>query len=106
MSLRTLALANLKHSKKNYAMYFAAMSFCVFTTYSFLALLFNQTVFLAMANSWDYSVMLISFGIIILVFVLFFLVSSNNSFIRARKKNFPCMRFSACPTNASAGCSL
>ncbi len=86
MKLITLALRNIKLNLKKYIMYFFSMSFSVFTTYTFLSLMDNEYVKMAFEFDVRYKVLLTSFGIIILVFVLFFLISSNNSFIRARKK--------------------
>lgn len=86
MKLTTLAVSNIKHNMKNYAMYFFAMCFCVFTTYSFAALSFSESVFDKLITSQKYQSMFTGFGVAIMVFVLFFLISSNNSFIRYRKK--------------------
>ena len=86
MKLITLALRNIKQNRKKYIMYFFSMSFSVFTTYTFLALMQNEYVKMAFKYDTRYKSLLTGFGIIILVFVLFFLISSNNSFIRARKK--------------------
>ena len=86
MRLTSLALSNIRHNMKNYTMYFFAMCFCVFTTYSFANLALSETVFLKIQGSMKYQNMFIGFGIAILVFVVFFLISSNNSFIRYRKK--------------------
>lgn len=86
MNLFTLALRNIKLNRKKYIMYVFSMGFSVFTVYTFLALMQNEYVKLAFQYDTRYQMLLTSFGIIILVFVLFFLISSNNSFIRARKK--------------------
>lgn len=86
MSLTKLAISNIKHNAKKYAMYFFAMCFCIFTTYSFLVLLNSESVLNTLADSASYQTMFIGFGIAILIFTLFFLISSSNSFIRARKK--------------------
>lgn len=86
MKLITLALRNIKQNRKKFTMYFFSMSFSVFTTYTFLSLLENEYVQMAFKYDARYKSLLTGFGIIILVFVLFFLISSNNSFIRARKK--------------------
>ncbi len=86
MKLTALALRNIERNFKKYAMYFFSLSFSVFTAYSFLALLQNEQVSMAFAYDTRYSAMLSTFGIIIMVFVMFFLISSNNSFIKARKK--------------------
>ena len=67
-------------------MYFFSLSFSVFTAYTFLALMQNKYVLMAYTYDDRYKYMLMSFGIIIMVFVMFFLISSNNSFIKARKK--------------------
>lgn len=89
MKLTALAVRNIKRSLPKYAMYFFALSFSVFTVYSFLALNFNEQVMAKLTYSDRYRALLTSFGVIIFVFVTFFLISSNNSFIRARKKRFP-----------------
>ncbi len=81
MRLTSLALSNIKHNIKSYAVYFFAMCFSVFTTYSFLALIFGEHY-----NNEYYSIMFSVFGLVILAFILFFLMSSNKSFIKARKK--------------------
>lgn len=86
MNLFILALRNIKQNRKKYIMYFFSMSFSVFTTYTFLSLMQNEYVKMAFKYDARYKSLLTGFGIIILVFVLFFLISSNNSFIRARKK--------------------
>jgi putative ABC transport system permease protein len=86
MNLITLALRNIRLNRKKYVMYLFSMGFSVFTVYTFLALMQNEYVKLAFQYDTRYKVLLTSFGVIILVFVLFFLISSNNSFIRARKK--------------------
>ena len=86
MNLLTLALRNIKLNRKKYAMYVFSMGFSVFTVYTFLALMQNEYVMLAYQHDVRYRSLLSSFGVIIFVFVLFFLISSNNSFIRARKK--------------------
>ena len=86
MNLLTLALRNIRLNRKKYIMYVFSMGFSVFTVYTFLALMQNDYVKMAFQYDNRYTVILTSFGVIILVFVLFFLISSNNSFIRARKK--------------------
>jgi putative ABC transport system permease protein len=86
MNLFTLALRNIRLNRKKYAMYLFSMGFSVFTVYTFLSLMQNKYVKMAFHYDTRYQVLLTSFGIIILIFVLFFLISSNNSFIRARKK--------------------
>lgn len=86
MKLTTMAIRNIKRNFSKYVMYFFSLSFSVFTAYSFLALMDNDYVNMAFTHDSRYRSMLLSFGIIILVFVLFFLINSNNSFIRARKK--------------------
>lgn len=86
MKLTTLAISNIKHNIKKYGMYFFAMCFCVFTTYTFLALINSKNVLSKLNDSSSYQSMFIGFSIAIFVFILFFLISSNNSFIRSRKK--------------------
>lgn len=86
MSLTKLAISNMKHNAKKYAMYFFAMCFCIFTTYSFLVLMNSESVLNKVTDSVYYQTLFTGFGIAILIFTLFFLISSNNSFIRARKK--------------------
>ena len=86
MKLSTLAFSNIRHNLRNYAMYFFAMCFCVFTTYTFAALVLSESVSGKLATSMKYQSMFIGFGIAILVFVFFFLLSSNKSFIKYRKK--------------------
>src|SRR5665647_2043235 len=86
MSLFKLAFMNIKLNRKKYSMYIFSMSFSVFTAYTFLALMQNKTVKMAFEYDVRYRSLLLIFGIIIMVFVLFFLISSNNSFIKARKK--------------------
>ena len=86
MKLTTLALRNIKCNFKKYIIYFFSLSFSVFTAYSFLALLDNEYVGSAFTYDNRYRALLTVFGVIIMVFVMFFLVSSNNSFIKARKK--------------------
>ena len=86
MNLFALAFRNIRLNRRKYAMYVFSMGFSVFTVYTFLALMQNEYVKLAFQNDQRYQSLLTSFGVIIMVFVLFFLISSNNSFIRARKK--------------------
>lgn len=86
MNLLTLAFRNIRLNRKKYVMYVFSMGFSVFTVYTFLALMQNEYVKLAFQSDQRYQSLLSSFGVIIMVFVLFFLISSNNSFIRARKK--------------------
>lgn len=86
MKLTSMAISNIKHNIKNYAVYFFAMCFSVFTTYSFLSLLESKGVQSKMWVDNRYTSLFAVFAVIILIFVLFFLISSNNSFIRARKK--------------------
>lgn len=86
MSLFALAFRNIRLNRNKYVMYLFSMGFSAFTVYTFLALMQNESVKLAFQYDTRYQMLLLSFGIIILVFVLFFLISSNNSFIRARKK--------------------
>lgn len=86
MSLTTLAFRSIKRNYTKYGMYFFALVFSVFTVYSFLVLLLNDDVLNAFMFSKHYESLLMSFGMIIFVFVVFFLISSNNSFIRARKR--------------------
>ncbi|WP_432664705.1 ABC transporter permease [Wukongibacter baidiensis] len=86
MRLTTLALSNIKRNFKKYVMYFFSLSFSVFTAYTFFALMQNEYVLMAFSYDDRYKALLKSFGIIIMVFVMFFLISSNSSFIRARKK--------------------
>lgn len=86
MNLTTLAWNNIKRNLKKYMMYFFSLSFSVFTAYSFFSLMQNKYVIMAFTYDDRYRAILKSFGIIIMVFVLFFLLSSNKSFIRARKK--------------------
>lgn len=86
MNLFTLAFRNIRQNNKKYAMYLFSMGFSVFTVYTFLALMQNKYVKMAFQYDQRYQSLLTAFGVIILVFVLFFLISSNSSFIRARKK--------------------
>ena len=86
MNLITLAFRNIRLNRKKYVMYLFSMGFSAFTVYTFLALMQNEYVNMAFQYDQRYRSLLTAFGIIILVFVLFFLVSSNNSFIKARKK--------------------
>ncbi len=86
IKLSTLAIRNIRRNFKRYVMYFFSLSFSVFTAYSFLALLENEHVSNAFIYDDRYRALLTVFGIIIMVFVMFFLISSNNSFIKARKK--------------------
>ena len=86
MKLTTLAFRNIKRNFSKYVMYFFTLTFSVFTVYSFLALLQNEVVNHAFIYRERYRSMLIGFGVVIFVFVTFFLISSNTSFIRARKK--------------------
>ncbi|QOX62112.1 ABC transporter permease [Anoxybacterium hadale] len=86
MNLFSLARRNIRLNGKKYSMYLFSMGFSVFTVYTFLALMRNEIVKAAFRYDVRYQSLLSSFAVIILVFVLFFLISSNNSFIRARKK--------------------
>lgn len=86
MNLASLAVRNIKRSFSKYMMYFFALSFSVFTVHSFLALVFNERVMDKLTYSRSYQMLLIAFGIVIFVFVSFFLISSNVNFIKARKK--------------------
>jgi len=86
MKLTSLAVSNIKHNMKNYAMYFFSMCFSVFTTYSFMNLAMSETISSSISTSLRYKNTFISFGVVILVFVMFFLISSNKSFIRYRKR--------------------
>ena len=86
MNIGKLAFSNIRRNLKKYAVYFFAMWFCIFTTYTFLALALSESVSSKIGGSSNYQTMFIGFGIAILIFTLFFLISSNNSFIRARKK--------------------
>ncbi|MFA9555739.1 ABC transporter permease [Evansella sp. AB-rgal1] len=86
MKLSTMALRNIQLNFKKYVMYFFSLTFCVFTAYSFLALIQNEEIKQALTYDDRYQALLTSFGVIIMIFVLFFLLSSNNSFIKARKK--------------------
>lgn len=86
MRLSSLALRNIRRSALKYMMHFLSLSFSVFTVYSFLALMYNEQVGLAFTYDDRYRSMLLAFAVIIGVFVLFFLISSNNSFIKSRKK--------------------
>ncbi len=86
MKLVTLAFRNIKRNFTKYVMYFFSLGFSVFTAYSFIALMRNRIIKNAYTYDDRYEAMLQSFGIIIMVFVMFFLLSSNKSFIRARKK--------------------
>lgn len=86
MNLYSLAHRNIKLNSKKYLMYFFSLSFSVFTTYTFIALIYNESVRNAFTYSDRYQALLLSFGVIIMVFVLFFLISSNTSFIKARKR--------------------
>jgi len=86
MKLTSLAFLNIRRNLRNYAMYFFAMCFCVFTTYTFAVLALSESVSEKLISSVNYQNMFIGFGIAILVFVFFFLLSSNKSFIKYRKK--------------------
>ncbi len=86
MKLRQMAYSNIKHNFRKYAMYFLSLCFSVFTVYAFLGLMFNDAVELAFTSDIRYRSLLFGFGIIIAVFVFFFMLNANNSFIRARKR--------------------
>ncbi|WP_026476840.1 FtsX-like permease family protein [Alkaliphilus transvaalensis] len=86
MNLLDLALRNIKNNIKKHIMFFFSMTFSVFTVYTFLALVQNQQVNDAFIYDGRYRAVLLAFGVIIMVFVMFFLISSNNSFIKARKR--------------------
>jgi putative ABC transport system permease protein len=86
IKLSTLAVRNIKRNFKRYVMYFFSLCFSVFTAYTFFALMENELVSNVFTYDDRYRALLLAFGIIIMVFVMFFLISSNNSFIKARKK--------------------
>lgn len=86
MRLTTLAIRNIKRNFPKYVIYVLSLSFSVFTAYSFLALIYNDHVRTAFTYDDRYQSLLYGFGTIIIIFVVFFLISSNNSFINARKK--------------------
>lgn len=86
MNLTSFAFQNIKRNIKRYIIYFFSLSFSVFTAYSFFSLMQNKYVMMAFTYDNRYQALLKSFGMIIMVFVLFFLLSSNKSFIKARKK--------------------
>lgn len=86
MSLFSLAFRNIKMNFKKYIMFFFSLNFSVFTAYTFFALMDNEQVLNAFTHDPRYRSLLLTFGIIIMVFVMFFLISSNNSFIKARNK--------------------
>ncbi|HXK98290.1 MAG TPA: hypothetical protein PK828_10580 [Limnochordia bacterium] len=86
MNLAFLAVRNIKRSFSKYMMYSFTLSFSVFTVHSFLALVFNEQVMEKLTYSRRYQSMLVAFGVVIFVFVTSFLISSNVSFIKARKK--------------------
>ncbi|UOE94676.1 ABC transporter permease [Alkalihalobacillus sp. LMS39] len=86
MNLQHLAWRNMKQNRVKYGMYFFALTFCIFTSYTFFALLFNDAVVEAFLRNERFAVLLGSTSIIIIVFVLFFLIHSNHSFMKARKK--------------------
>ena len=86
MKLITLAINGIRHNLRNYTMYFIAMSFCVFTTYTFIALTMSESIEAKLNTSLNYQNTFIGFGIVIMFFVFFFLLSSNKSFIRYRKR--------------------
>lgn len=86
MKLRVMAISNIKHNFRKYALYFFSLCFSVFTAYAFLGLMQNKSVAAAFNTDTRYQAMLIAFGVIIGVFVFFFMINSNQSFIRARKK--------------------
>ena len=86
IKLSTLAVRNIKRNFKRYVMYFFSLCFSVFTAYTLFALMENELVSNAFTYDDRYRALLLAFGIIIMVFVMFFLISSNNSFIKARKE--------------------
>ncbi|MEX1308234.1 MAG: FtsX-like permease family protein, partial [Eubacteriales bacterium] len=87
MKLSHLALLNIRHNLKRYAMYLFAMVFCIFTVHTFLTLTYSESVLEAVsAGSNTYRTLFLVFALVVIAFTLFFLISSNNSFIRARKK--------------------
>ena len=86
MNISTLALNNIKANLNRYIMYFFAMVFSVFTIFTFLSLAENPSVVEKVFSDVRYARTITGFTIVILVFVFFYLISSNNSFIRARKK--------------------
>ncbi len=86
MKLRAIALSNIKHNLRKYAMYFFSLCFAVFTAYAFIGLMNNESVSFAYNADSRYKYLLMSFGLVIGVFVFFFMLNANNSFIRARKK--------------------
>lgn len=88
MKLPVLALRNIKLNFRSYIMYIFSLVFSVFTCFTFLSLIYNDQVMEAFSNiqAYQYRSLLLSSGLMIAVFVAFFLVSSNNSFIKGRKK--------------------
>ncbi len=86
MKLKQMAFSNIKHNFRKYAMYFLSLCFSVFTVYAFLGLMFNDNVNQAFIHKERYQALLLAFGVIIAVFVFFFMLNANKGFIRARKK--------------------
>ena len=86
MKLTHLAILNIRHNFRRYAMYLFAMVFCIFTTHAFLTLMSSESVHEALSCSISYRNTFKVLSLVIIAFTLFFLISSNNSFIRARKK--------------------
>ncbi|WDV45124.1 ABC transporter permease [Clostridiaceae bacterium M8S5] len=86
MKLVKLALSNVKRDISNYIMYVIALSVCVFSTYTLLAIKDNKFVYNSFREFIGFKTLMPVFTVIILVFAVEFLISSNNSFIKARKK--------------------
>lgn len=86
MTLLELARLNIRHNFRRYAIYLFAMIFCVFTTQTFFTLMMSESVARELSLDISLQKTFLSFSVVMIVFTLFFLISSNNSFIRARKK--------------------
>lgn len=84
--LSDLAFKNVRTQFHGYFIYFLSMSFSVMVYYSFSSMRLDKTLVKHAGNDAPINGMLHSASIMIILFIIVFMISANNFFLKKRKK--------------------
>jgi len=84
--LSDLAVKNVRTQFHGYFIYFLSMSFSVMVYYSFSSMRLDKTLVRHAGNDAPINGMLHSASLMIILFIIVFMISANNFFLKKRKK--------------------
>jgi ABC-type antimicrobial peptide transport system permease subunit len=86
MTLFDITKKNIKGNFKNYLIYFISMFMCVVIYYTFVSLQYSTEIADSIESSQNMQMIFMIASIVLILFVVVFILYSNNFFTRKRKK--------------------